>query len=233
MNELKEISVELQGLEKTPDFTVPEGYFDRLAGEILDRIKQDPITEELREVSPLLSRISRHNPYQVPEGYFADLDLQVQDMTGLNPATEAWPKSLPYQLPENYFDQLPGQIMDKVKSTQGALVVTIKRRSSLYSYAAAAITVGFIVLAATLYLNNGNSQSSGTENKHSTLQLASLPDQAMMEYLQLHTDVTSNDALYSSLKNESLVPSLVSGLSNADLRAYLDNTVNLDENVAN
>jgi len=61
---------------KQPLQELPEGYFDQLAGNILDRIKNqntETAPEELRSLSPLLYSIGNDNIYEVPRNYFAEL----------------------------------------------------------------------------------------------------------------------------------------------------------------
>jgi hypothetical protein len=56
-----------------PGFSVPEGYFDTLAGSILGKIKSQQIAktdDELAEIAPTLTTISRANVYTLPVGYF-------------------------------------------------------------------------------------------------------------------------------------------------------------------
>jgi hypothetical protein len=67
------LSQQLSTISNNP-FSAPEGYFDTLAENILDRVKQNdnliPAAEEIAAISPLLSGISKQMPYPVPAGYF-------------------------------------------------------------------------------------------------------------------------------------------------------------------
>lgn len=57
-------------------FAVPDGYFDRLAGNIMNRIMQEEILtvkEEARLLSPTLAAIVNRNVFTVPAGYFEQL----------------------------------------------------------------------------------------------------------------------------------------------------------------
>ncbi len=59
-------------------FTVPAGYFEGLAANILGKVKSfssNEVRAELEEIAPLLNTISRAEIYRVPVGYFAELDL--------------------------------------------------------------------------------------------------------------------------------------------------------------
>ena len=77
LNELRETSPKLAAKDSSGNpYGVPAGYFDRLASEVLNRVKAlkaGSATEELEALSPLLSNLPKNNPYQVPEGYFTEL----------------------------------------------------------------------------------------------------------------------------------------------------------------
>jgi hypothetical protein len=65
---------------KKTGFEVPVGYFDNLAGNILNRIKtEDAATarEEISLLSPVLAGISREMPFQTPRSYFDQLPERI------------------------------------------------------------------------------------------------------------------------------------------------------------
>ena len=53
-------------------FTVPEGYFDNLAANVLQKIKEEeqPALSEIAALSPVIAGIGNRNIFTVPEGYF-------------------------------------------------------------------------------------------------------------------------------------------------------------------
>lgn len=57
------------------NLSVPEGYFERLAGNILNKIHniENNVDAELSEISPLLAGIQNKETYTVSEGYFNTL----------------------------------------------------------------------------------------------------------------------------------------------------------------
>lgn len=66
---------------KKDSYTVPAGYFDGLAGNILAKVKastgtENEIANELAAIAPALARISRRTPYAVPAGYFDNLQVK-------------------------------------------------------------------------------------------------------------------------------------------------------------
>ena len=62
-------------LKSARNLTVPEGYFNSLAGNILSKIHalENDVTAELKEISPLLAGIDNKETYTAPQGYFDEL----------------------------------------------------------------------------------------------------------------------------------------------------------------
>src|SRR5258706_7618627 len=58
-------------------YSLPDGYFNNLAHNILQKIKAgsyNAVQQELEEIAPLLSKMPKTNVYSVPDGYFNRLD---------------------------------------------------------------------------------------------------------------------------------------------------------------
>ena len=60
-----------------PSFSIPHGYFDGLAGSILQKIKaeENETGGELNAISTLVAGIGNENVYTVPQGYFEGLNF--------------------------------------------------------------------------------------------------------------------------------------------------------------
>lgn len=74
-NELKDLKSSLAGLPSDTGFAVPDGYFEGLEKQILDRIHQEAFSdtnarEEIQQLSPVMAEIVHKNTYQVEPGYF-------------------------------------------------------------------------------------------------------------------------------------------------------------------
>ena len=71
-DELAELSPLLASLSKKSPFSLPEGYFDQVPGEInagiSGLIQANDILEEA--LTPMLESARHRNPYSVPQGYF-------------------------------------------------------------------------------------------------------------------------------------------------------------------
>ena len=107
-----------QTSDKPLAFSVPEGYFEGFAQNLLDKIKAGQNTvatpasletpaEEIARLSPLLSGISRKLPYTAPEGYFEELSPILPMLIHVRE------KPL-YTVPEGYFAGLAEEVLARV-----------------------------------------------------------------------------------------------------------------------
>ena len=100
-----------------PNASVPEGYFEQLSTNILNKIKQNnagnEVYEELASVSALIASIGNHNVFTVPEEYFNDNETLLLQTT----------------------------------KTVAAPVVQMHQRPKLFRYMAAAAVAGIIGLS--------------------------------------------------------------------------------------
>ncbi|HYC41006.1 MAG TPA: hypothetical protein VEB63_11030 [Chitinophagaceae bacterium] len=148
---------QLKGIGSDQIFSVPAGYFENLAGELLKRVRaleaEDP-SEELVHLSPFLNSLPRSVPYAVPDGYFAGLQARAslltrkfasaqEELEAISPILAGAKKEVPFSVPEGYFEKLRPQIAPKV--------VPISSRR-WFRMAAAAVITGVIVLAGFAYL---------------------------------------------------------------------------------
>ena len=156
LQELRELNSSIARIGNQPVFTVPEGYFDNLATEVLKRIKASETEEALPAI---FNQLSKNNPYQVPAGYFESLESRVsavindqtktakEELEELSSLLSKLKKVTPYQVPEGYFER----IEKPVEKTE-AKVISFTRHKWL-RYAAAAMVIGFI---ATLFVITQN-----------------------------------------------------------------------------
>ena len=158
----------LGGDAKPLTFSVPEGYFEGFAQQVLNRIKAGSGSSADPDVlSPVLAQAGRVNPYAVPEGYFE----------GLSPILAIVKDKNPYLVPTAYFDTLAAEITGKIAGQpelSGSLVaagagsnsrleiaeedsaqpktrvIDLGKRMSWMKYAAAAVVAGLIVTVGWL-----------------------------------------------------------------------------------
>ena len=70
-------------INSAKNLTVPEGYFENLAGNILNKIYalESDVAAELNEISPLIASIENKETFTVPDGYFNKLSFVEQKET--------------------------------------------------------------------------------------------------------------------------------------------------------
>lgn len=140
-------------------FSVPEGYFNGLAAQILAKVKEQASTaaDELQELSPLLAKISKTGPYILPEGYFEEnLSVLPPFTKEESPVLAAIGKTFPYQVPQGYFEHLPQQIVTGVIRPKARVVPFFSR--TWLKVAAAAVIGGAIILGGYQLLNDSTNE---------------------------------------------------------------------------
>jgi hypothetical protein len=164
LNELVDLGSTLAHHTPGNCYAVPQGYFDSLATQIMNRIKASEAADaskEMEYLSPMLSHVSRETPYKVPVGYFGSLDENIlekirehadyqtseEETETLSPLLSSLRNKNPYTVPAGYFENLETGI--KKKETK---IVSITSRR-WYRLAAAAVVAGIIVIGGLFFLN--------------------------------------------------------------------------------
>jgi hypothetical protein len=125
LNELKEISPALAAIGYAVPYTVPAGYFEGLAAQILLKINAGNVESES------LSHISKSPVYEVPPGYFDQLAgtilnrvkaakaaTPVDELAILSPLLSRIAKTSPFSAPEGYFNDLPDNVVSGVQAIE-------------------------------------------------------------------------------------------------------------------
>lgn len=122
LNELKELNSSLAVTVFSNPYTVPEGYFETFAEQVLNRIKAGEAgsaQKELAIISPALAGLIRINPYKAPEGYFTSLAdeaiVLAQNSEPVSPVLDLTGKEMPYAVPAGYFENLEETLLVKVR----------------------------------------------------------------------------------------------------------------------
>ncbi len=140
LQELSELNSTLSTIAPQNVYTVPAGYFDGLAAQILNHIKALEAcntVEELGHLSPMLGNMLKQVPYVVPQGYFeglvekaiqsilesSDYYTAKEEMQTLSPLLSGLKKEMsartghsdgPYSVPQGYFEGLAEKAMQSV-----------------------------------------------------------------------------------------------------------------------
>lgn len=129
LQELRELESSLAKMAVQNTYSIPEGYFEGLASQVLNRIKaMDAATalEELNLLSSAVSALPKQVPYTVPAGYFAALPentMQLireiglsatEETAGLSPLLSGLDKQIPYTVPQGYFNEIAERMLKAV-----------------------------------------------------------------------------------------------------------------------
>ena len=193
----------LAAMDKKNPLTVPENYFNTLKENIIARC----LIEE--------ARFNEEDEFAVPADYFDSLPSQIEsriseeNIRALAPADG-------FTVPEGYFTSLQQQILAKTKTVEDPVETVIKPiRSNWIKYAAAACFT--VVLGSVLIFK---SQNTGFES-----QLSSIPDQEIINYLQVHSDMSDTPMILESLAQTVNLSDRVDDLSEDELEEYINTTL--------
>ena len=125
LNELRELSPLIAGMEKLNVFTVPTGYFEGLTGHILELVKG--------EEKGFLTDLSKQRSFEVPAGYFDGLadtimakikagqnENAAEELRGLSPMLYSIQNENVFEVPQGYFAGLPAAILNKAQQNENA-----------------------------------------------------------------------------------------------------------------
>ena len=225
LEELNKVSPLLAGLEKKNVFSVPEGYFDMLTISILKNINTEAQIET----------------FTVPEGYFENLSTNIlnkikslnespaQELRALSPMLYSIQNENVFEVPAGYFRKLENDILDKVITKPQTKVVELKRRDSIWKYAAAAVVTGVIGLSSLLMFNTQQSTESNKTSTAINAAIATLSDDEIIKYLEKTGTDVDNETLASGIDANALPESTDYMLDEETLDTYL----NTDKNSKN
>lgn len=162
LQELNEIGSTFINMPMENIFSVPSGYFENFAEQMLIRIKTSDTKDELNDLSTLLNSISKENPYSIPPNYFdgleeklmqhvresADYQTVQEELESISPLLSQLSKQTVYSVPKGYFEN----IYPAEKAKQEIKIISITHHR-WFRYAAAAVVVGFIALGGFLFIN--------------------------------------------------------------------------------
>lgn len=172
LNELREISPTLAGIEKLLVFTVPPGYFEYLAADILLGIDA---------ANGLLNQVSNDLPGEVPAGYFENLAGSIlskikaqENEAGVLPAELMSIRgSNVFDVPAGYFDALTASVLTQIKTAETEDAATeIKALSpmlcSIQNEPVYQVPAGYFDGLPETVLNTVNPQAKVVSMKRST-----------------------------------------------------------------
>jgi hypothetical protein len=235
-DELNNISSVLAAIDKKNVFSVPEGYFEVLSIDVLKQINTG-------------SDEAGKGKLSVPDGYFENLSSSVlnqvkslnegagNELRALSPMLYSIQNENVFEVPPGYFKSLEENILNKIITKPAAKIVELKKRDSIWKYAAAAVVTGFIGLSALINYNSSQPAPAGYDNEITSsfkiaaeyknehqinAAIAMLPDAAIISYLERTGTDIDNEVLSTSI-DENELPSTNDYLINEKtLEIYLN-----------
>nr|MBC7614400.1 hypothetical protein [Pseudopedobacter sp.] len=198
--------------------------------------KEDDYIDWEKE-APHLYAISKENAFKVPERYFNELHPHILSQVTL----EELGKESVFEVPENYFNQLQSQIISQIKIDElinqnngfkapefflkeaqqkiKIAVKTPKKFTKIFNlnfirYAAACI---LLTTSVGIYLNVSRQQNV-------SYQLSKLPNEAIENYLLLHTDANDLPTILNNLDDKSVFSLDKDQLTDDQIKDYLKYT---------
>jgi hypothetical protein len=243
LNELADLGSDLKNHNPQNIYAVPAGYFERLADQILNRIKALEVSDakdELKYLSPLLSNVSKEMPYKVPAGFFQDLSEDVlkkisehedyqtseEEIETLSPLLSSLKNKNPYSTPAGYFEKLETGV--EKKETK---VITITRRK-WYRLAVAAVIIGIVVISGLVIFRSN--QVDPNKNPQAWIEKnvdKKVSKEKIDEFVTLvnadnnqKTDDESHAAKHAEIKE------LMKDVSEKEIQDFLNDAVALESN---
>jgi len=136
-----------------------------------------------------------------------------EELAALSSLLAAAPRPQPQSVPSGYFEKLPERVMAAIAEERAipAKVVPLRNTRRRYMAWIAAASVAAILTGVLLMFKGTSHNASSLE-----AQLAGIPDQEIVDYLQTHTDTFDKEAIFSNVSTEEVadeLPSMSTDLS--------------------
>ena len=242
LNELNDLGSTLGNYSPQNIYTVPNGYFEGLPTQILNRIKAFEATnakEELEYLSPLLSDISKDIPYSVPAGFFQNLNEEVlqkiskrsnhqtseEEIEILSPLLSSLKNKNPYSVPAGYFETL-----ETTGEKTETKVISITRRR-WYRLAVAAAVIGIVAIGGLLFSKPGqidpNKNPQAWINKNVNKNVS---QDKLDEFVKLAEDETVNMIPENDVTKQAEIKELMKDVSEKEIEDFLNDAIALESN---
>jgi len=242
LNELKDLESFLGNYSPQNIYIVPNGYFERLPTQILNRINALEATntkDELKYLSPLLSNISKEMPYAVPAGFFQSLSEDVlkkisehedyqtseEEIGSLSPLLSSLKNKNPYSIPAGYFEKL--ETGAEKKETK---VISITRRR-WYRLAVAAVVIGIVAISGLAIFRS--KQVDPNKNPQAWIEKnvdKKVSKDKIDEFVKLAEDGSTNVAYEKDDVKHAEIKELMKDVPEKEIEAFLNDAVALESN---
>ncbi len=242
LNELNDIGSTLGDYSPQNIYSVPNGYFEGLPAQILNRIKALEAAdskEELGFLSPLLSNVSKEMPYAVPANYFQNLSENIlqrmtrhansqtseEEIESLSPLLSSLKNKNPYSVPAGYFESLETKTEKKE-----AIVISITKRR-WYRLAVAAVFIGVVAIGGLLLIGKNSVTVNNPQawiNKNVSKKVSA---EKIDEFVTLTKD-DSNEKVETDTDaaKQAEIKELMKDVPEKDIEEFLNDAVALESN---
>ena len=196
--EWKKNAPTLAAIKRVNPFVVPSEYFESLT----DAINSRTLIESVRFESA--------EKFNIPSDYFQKLPTRIEERIALETIQSLVP-STGFTVPEAYFSSLSEHIKTKLAEQKPERKKNIFKSWISYS-AAACIT---LVVGTAVYFNS-TGYTIGRD-------LSEIPDQEIINYLQIHSNVNDNQFIIENLSEDGL-QQVSSDVSSQEIEQYINNT---------
>jgi hypothetical protein len=231
MNNNRDILNEVQGINV---YTVPDGYFNSLADEIMSSIHLETGKQ-----------FAQQGPYTIPDRYFEDLSSTILTRLQAIPGNISTPvetensflatigKANVYEVPAGYFDQLPAQLVKQAGHPEKGKLVSLRSVTRRWvTYVSAAAVAGIMVVGAFLFTDNDQqnmpSYYSSFKNIDVKKGVSDLSESEISSYLSLHPALFEIPAPTRPVEGE--IERSIKNISEEEISVYLQDNWEPGEN---
>ena len=240
LNELNDLESALGNYSPQNIYTVPNGYFEGLPTQILNRIRALEATdakEELEYLSPLLSNVSKETPYAVPAGFFqnlseailqkvanhADHQTSEEEIETLSPLLSSLKNKNPYSVPAGYFENIEPGI--EKKDTK---VISIRRRR-WYRLAVAAVIIGVVAIGGLLFIKTDQVDPNKNPDKWISKNVK-VTEKKIDEFVKLAGEERLNAADENDEAKQAEIRELMKDVPEKEIQDFLNDAIALSSN---
>lgn len=189
----------LAAIRRDTPFSVPSGYFENLS----ENLKAQALLESVR--------FENEEEFKLPENYFEQLPGRIEDRILAEKIQQLVP-SEGYTVPDAYFSQLSARINSRIKEERSV----VKRKTIFSTWASYSAAAAITMLIGTVIYFNSTGYTIGK-------QLSDVPDQEIINYLQIHSTVNDMPYIIENINPEGM-KQITTDVSSDELEQYINST---------
>jgi hypothetical protein len=236
IQELNDLGSSLASTSPCNVYSIPGGYFEGFAQQLLSRIKAEEKGLEF------LSSLSKENPYQLPVGYFENLPEQVmegirehadyqtsqEELASISPLLNSLNKKPVFSVPDDYFENFEVAV-DKKPGTKVVLLTSRK----WIRFAAAAVITGVIALSTFSILNKRKIDPNKNPEGWVARNMKKVNPDVINEFVKLADEELPVKESTATTTRADDIKELMKDVSVNEIDKFLDETGTSEENENN